>query len=197
MSYRKTIYKSKRTKELDFFEELFRMYYPRLKNYGFNFLHDMDEAEDLVQDVFYSIWQNRSILDEEKNVGSYLFKLVKNKCLNVLKHKVVEEQYAIQKIENDSEELYDISFMESGEFISMEKRLMADLEMIINDMPPKCQIAFRLKWFERKKIREIAEIMEISTTMVDKHLSKGIQIARRKLKSKMFIFFCYCMGVYE
>jgi len=64
----------------------------------------------------------------------------------------------------------------------MEERLMAELEIIISEMPEKCQTAFRLKWFEGKKIREIAEAMEISTTMVDKHLNRGLKIARKKMK---------------
>lgn len=189
MNDRKISNKVSSNKELSSYEEYFRLYYHRLKNYAFSFLHQADEAEDLVQDVFCQIWQTRSQLDNEKNVGSFLFTLLRNKCLNALRHKVVEEQYAIQKNKFHAEELYHISFMETEEFVSMEERLMAQMEIIIAEMPPKCQIAFRLKWVEGKKIREIAEIMEVSTTMVDKHLSKGIQIARRKLKPDLFIFF--------
>jgi RNA polymerase sigma-70 factor (ECF subfamily) len=70
----------------------------------------------------------------------------------------------------------------------MEQRLFTELEMIMKEMPEKCQTAFRLKWFEEKKIREIAEIMNISTTMVDKHLAKGLEIARKKLNPDLYIF---------
>jgi RNA polymerase sigma-70 factor (ECF subfamily) len=65
---------------------------------------------------------------------------------------------------------------------------MTELEAVIAEMPPKCQTAFRLKWFEGKKIREIAELMDISTTMVDKHLARGIKIVRQKLNPDLFVF---------
>jgi RNA polymerase sigma-70 factor (family 1) len=175
--------------KLKSFEQIFRLFYPRLKKYACNFLHKQNEAEDLVQDVFFQVWQNISELDHEKNVGSFLFTLLRNKCLNFLKHKAVEEQYIFQSAKNEAEELYHISFTETGGFISMEERLMAELEVIISEMPEKCQTAFRHKWFEGKKIREIAEVMNISTTMVDKHLAKGLEIARKKLNPDLYIFF--------
>lgn len=189
MNNRKIPYNVFSKQELNSFEKLFRLYYPRLKNYASSILRDPDEAEDLVQDVFYQVWLNHMKLDEEKNIGSYLFTLLKNRCLNVLRHRVIEEKYSIQKNKDFAEELYHVSFMEAEEFVSLEERLISELETVISGMPEKCQIAFRLKWFERKKIREIAEIMDISTTMVDKHLAKGIQIVREKLNPDLFIFF--------
>jgi len=189
MNSRKDPYKTGSNKNQDAFEQLFRLFYPRLKNYAYSLLHNENEAEDMVQDVFFQVWQNRLNLDNEKNIGSYLFTVLRNKCLNSLKHKVVEEKFILQSAKNETEELYHISFIETGDFVSMEKRLMTELEMIISEMPEKCQTAFRLKWFEGKKVREIAEIMNISTTMVDKHLAKGLEVARKKLNPDLYIFF--------
>ncbi|WP_372934063.1 RNA polymerase sigma-70 factor [Mariniphaga sediminis] len=186
---RKYPYKNTSEKDLMSFEQLFRLFYPRLKNYAFSLLQNENEAEDMVQDVFFQLWQNMADFDDEGNGGSYLFTLLKNRCLNSLKHKVVEEKYAVRFAKNETEELYHISFAETNEFISMEERLMFELEMIIKEMPEKCQTAFRLKWFEGKKIREIAKIMDISTTMVDKHLAKGLQIARKNMDPDLYIFF--------
>jgi RNA polymerase sigma-70 factor (family 1) len=189
MNNRKFSSRAAPLEELNFFEELFRLYYPRLKNYACQLLHESGEAEDLVQDVFCQVWHNRTRLNEEKNVGAYLFTLLKNKCFNVLRHKVIEKRFAIQKVRYESEALYHISFKETGEFVSMEERLFNELEQIIAGMPPKCRRAFRLKWFEEKKNREIAEIMKISTTMVDKHLAKGLQVARQKLNPDLLFLF--------
>ncbi len=175
--------------ELQSFEQLFKLYYLRLKKYAISILHNPIEAEDMVQDIFFQAWQNRMSLDKEKNIGSYLFTTLKNRCLNTLRHKIVEEKYSIQQSKYEAEELYNISFKENDVFVSMEKQLTKELEAIISQMPAKCQTAFRLKWFEGKKIREIAEMMKISTTMVDKHLAKGLQIVREKLSPDMFIFF--------
>ena len=189
MSENKHSYQKNNKKKLKSFEQLFRLFYPRLKKYAISLLHNENEAEDMVQDIFFQVWQNISELNDEKNVGSFLFTLLRNKCLNSLKHKIVEEKFIYQAAKNEAEELYHISFTESGKFTSMEERLMTELEEIISEMPEKCQTAFRLKWFEGKKIHEIAETMKISTTMVDKHLAKGLQITRKQLNPDLYIFF--------
>ena len=168
------------------FETLFKLYYPRLKKYAQYILHDNLIAEDLVQDVFVQIWNNRRTLNEELHFAPYIFTLTKNRCLNAIKRKVVEDKYV--KKQTETEELYHISFEMKENFSSMEEKLAIELEKIIMKMPERCQVAFRLKWFEGKKIREIAEIMDISATMVDKHLAKGLQIARQNLNPEMFLF---------
>lgn len=170
------------------FEKLFRLYFPRLTNYARTFLDSRQEAEDLVQDIFVQIWNNKEDIDTERQFSSYLFTLVKNRCLNLLKKRVVDDKFKTASARMASEELYHISFEMEDDFESMEVKLNTELEKVMCEMPDRCQVAFRLKWFEGKKIREIAEEMEISTTMVDKHLAKGLQIARQKLSPDMFLF---------
>jgi len=188
MNDRKNSSKAISKKDLKSFEELFHLYYPRLKNYALRMLRNEAEAEDLVQDVFIRLWK-KGIKSDNNNISSFLFTSLKNRCLNILKHKVVEDKYAIHSANTETEELYHISFQSSGEFVSMEEMLIKEVENIIADTSEKCQTAFRLKWFEGKKIREIAEIMNISTTMVDKHLAKGMKVIRSKLNPDLYIFF--------
>ncbi|MDD4143494.1 MAG: RNA polymerase sigma-70 factor [Prolixibacteraceae bacterium] len=173
-------------KDFESFGDLYKLYHPRLKNYANQLLANEDEADDLVQEVFVVLWKNRSQLDINNNLSSYIFAILKNKCLNYLKHRVVEGKYLIESAGFESEELYHISFSGDTEFIPMEDALIQEMEKIILLMPEKCGVAFRLKWFEGKKIREIAEIMNISTTMVDKYLARGLKIARRHLSSFFF-----------
>jgi RNA polymerase sigma-70 factor (ECF subfamily) len=181
MSKKYKSYNNTPVKDLKSFEELFNFYCPRLVSYARRFLKDEDEAKDLVQDVFLQLWKSREQLDNGNNISAFIFTLMKNKCLNFLKHKVVEGKYVIQSGNNENEELYHISFIEERGFITMDEMLEAEMESIIEGMPDKCRTAFRLKWFGGKKIHEIAKIMGISTTMVDKHLSKGLQITRKKM----------------
>ena len=170
-------------KDFKSFGYLYNLYHPRLKNYAFRLLDNEDEAEDLVQEVFFGIWKNRLQLDVNKNFNSYIFSILKNKCFNYLKHKIVEGKYLVESAGFESEELYHISFSGDAEFIPIEDLLIQELEMMISEMPEKCGVAFRLKWFEGKKIREIAGIMNISTTMVDRHLARGLKIARKHISS--------------
>ena len=172
------------------FKKVFAIYYPRLEKYACYFISNLQEAEDIVQDVFVQVWENRDSIKTDSNFDSWLFTLVRNRCLNVLKKQMVEKKY-IDKIHINSEELYNISFGMNEDFLSMEKLLYEELEKIIEEMPERCQTAFCMKWKEGKKIREIAEIMGISTTMVDKHLAKGMEIVRGKMTSEMLLFFYF------
>lgn len=176
------------------FEKLFRLYFPRLKKYAQTFIENKGEAEDLVQDIFVQVWNKRANLDTEKHFASYLFVLVKNRCLNSLKRKVVEDKFVASQLNSSTEELYHISFEVEESFTSMEEKLHVELENIIAKMPERCQVAFRLKWLEGKKNREIAESMNISTTMVDKHLANGLKIARQNLTPEMFLFLFIAKG---
>ncbi|MGE4586085.1 MAG: RNA polymerase sigma-70 factor, partial [Mangrovibacterium sp.] len=162
------------------FEDFFRFYYPRLINYARYFLKSEQSAEDLVQDAFLQLWRNKEILKRERNIPSYMFALLRNKCLDSLKRKVVEDKYFHRQASMKEEELYFISFDGTGEYTSMEELLQKELQSLILEMPERCGTAFRLKWIEGKKIREIAKIMNISPTMVEKHLAKGLAVARKK-----------------
>lgn len=174
--------------DMENFGELFRRFYPRMKSYAVYFLKNNDEAEDLVQDVFVQSWNQRMKLNAEKNIASFIFVQLKNRCLNSLRKRVIEEKYLLSNSHLETEELYSISFSQAGEFVSMKEQLERELNQLISKMPEKCGQAFALKWLEEKKIREIAEIMNISTTMVDKHLAKGLEIARAKLSPDAFLF---------
>lgn len=169
------------------FEEFFRFYYPRLRRYASYFLKDQEEADDLVQEVFLQLWKDREHLDPNRNLTSFTFTLVKNRCFDRLRKRIVEEKYLLHQAKKESEELYHISFDETGEFISMEELLHRELLKLIEKMPSKCGIAFRLRWIDGKKVREIALEMNISATMVDKYLAKGLSFAKDHLNPDLFV----------
>ncbi len=170
------------------FEKLYKIYYPRLIKYAGIFTESSFQAEDFVQEAFIEIWNKRDIFTNENQFSAYIFSTVKNKCLNSIKRKLIEENYVSKQLKLETEELYHISFGLKEPFVSMEEQLFLALEKVISEMPEKCGTVFRLKWIEGKKIREIAELMEISTTMVDKHLAKGFQIAQKKLSPTLILF---------
>jgi RNA polymerase sigma-70 factor (ECF subfamily) len=166
------------------FEHVFRHYFPRLKKYASHFVSNPDEAEDLVQDTFVQIWNDREKLNRDKNISALLFTVLRNKCINQLKRHIIEDKYVSTQIRFQSEELYHISFNHEDEYISVQEQLNKELDDLINSMPEKCAICFRMKWIDGMKIKEIAEKLDISTTMVDKHLSRGMKIAKEKVPSR-------------
>lgn len=181
----------KKRKKILYFEELFCIHYPRLQKFAFYILGDEAEANDMVQDVFVHTWNHFEQLENLENLSPYLFTLLKNKCLNVLKHQAVKLKYHYHQAFFESEELYHISFGETSDFISMEEELHQAVEALITKMPPKCGQVFRLKWIEGMKHREIADQLSISMTMVDKHLVKGMDIAKKYLQPNLLFLLIY------
>jgi len=189
MSEDKNIIRLIKNDDISSFEDLFRFYYPRMRKYAFHFLQNEEEANDLIQDVFMQLWSKREELNEEKNIIAFLFTLLKNKCLNTLKKRIIEDKFLLHQSAFETERLYDLSLTQNTDFKSMESQLHSEIESLIETLPEKCGMVFRLKWIEGKKIKEIAQIMNISTTMVDKHLAKGMEIARKKIHPDLLLLF--------
>ena len=189
MSEDKNIIRLIKNDDISSFEDLFRFYYPRMRKYAFHFLQNEEEANDLIQDVFMQLWSKREELNEEKNIIAFLFTLLKNKCLNALKKRMIEDKFLLHQSAFETERLYDLSLTQNTDFKSMESQLHIEIESLIAALPEKCGMVFRLKWFEGKKIKEIAQIMNISMTMVDKHLAKGMEIARKKIHPDLLLLF--------
>jgi RNA polymerase sigma-70 factor (ECF subfamily) len=71
------------------FEMLFRTYYQSLCNYAYTFIQDRDNAEEVVQSTFLSVWEKREALEIHTAVKPYLYAMVRNACLNLIKHEKI------------------------------------------------------------------------------------------------------------
>ena len=156
------------------FERLFHCYYSHLCLFAEQFVHNHAEAEEIVQDTFVSIWEKKEKIAITTSVKNYLFRSVKNSCLNYLKHNQIKNQYA-DKLLSDSglDEPDDVSFIESG--------LLQKIEECINSLPEKRREVFRLSREEGLKYREIAEKLNISVKTVETHMGLAIKTLRDKL----------------
>ena len=74
--------------------KMFDAYYEALVKYANRFLILTDECEDLVQDVFVSLWEKENTFPDETSLKVFLYKTVRNKCYNVIKHNKVKDKYA-------------------------------------------------------------------------------------------------------
>src|SRR6056297_2042885 len=77
------------------FEKLFRSYYKQLHGFAYTYVCKQEQAEDIVQTIFFRIWLNKEDWDPPGKVKHYLFNAVRNEALNVIRH---------EKIKNDSKE---------------------------------------------------------------------------------------------
>src|SRR5687768_6546763 len=77
---------------------LFRTYYQPLCQYAYSFLRDKEDAEEVVQSTFLLVWEKREALAIRASVKPYLYAMVRNACLNVIKHKKVRQKHAGEEI---------------------------------------------------------------------------------------------------
>ena len=153
------------------FEYAFRKFSPRLEAFAQKYTNDTNEAEDIVQDVFLKLWERRELLDNI-SLTSFLFMMVRNSCLNYLKHRQIADtvQQRIPDTET-AERLYAADFVPDPSSLLIQKEL-----------PPKCKEAFVLSRLNGLKNREIAEHMAITEKVVEKHITRALKRFRDGLR---------------
>jgi RNA polymerase sigma-70 factor, ECF subfamily len=162
--------------DLKEFERLFKVLYSPLCLYANRFLYDRDKAEEIVQDIFYTIWKNRETLDIKVSLKAYLYRAVHNNCLQVIEHISVEEKYKQYIIKEDVEfQLDPLHAMEIEEMSQV-------IEHTMDDLPDRCRAIFNMNRYEGLKYREIAEKLKISIKTVEADMGKALQAFRQNLK---------------
>ncbi|MFZ6009450.1 MAG: RNA polymerase sigma-70 factor [Bacteroidota bacterium] len=166
-------------------ELLFRRLYPHMCAYANKFLHDLDEAEEIVQEVFFRIWKNRKLLDETQSIKSYLFTAVKNNCFTSLEHKRVKDKYAelLAYVYRSSE-----GYSHSHEFL-VASELEKDFTKALDQLPPECRRIFELSRFEGLKYHEIAQQLNISIKTVETQMSRALSKIRLQLRDYLVMLF--------
>ncbi|MEQ9592430.1 MAG: RNA polymerase sigma-70 factor [Cyclobacteriaceae bacterium] len=154
----------------DKFEKLFKELFEPLTRFAMKYVPDLDEAKNLVHEVFINVWEKFESFPSDMNHKSYLYTSVRNRCLNHIrsgkKHVALE----------DSPEQMQ---PESGELELQE--LEMQVEMAINSLPEKCRMIFELSRYEGLKYSQIAEKMGISVKTVEGQMTKALGILRREL----------------
>ena len=158
------------------FELFFRKFNVRLCAFANKFLDNPEEAQEVVQDMFVKLWENRDEIDPENSLKSYVFKIVQNLSINRLRRKKVESRYA---------EIYKLVYIDNHEFSAHESLLARELEAhivhSIKKLPAECRKIFELSRSEGLKYREIAETLHISVKTVEAQMSKALRSLRIEL----------------
>lgn len=161
-------------------EQLFRRTFPRFLDFALKITKDEIIAEDIVQDVFVKLWEKRETI-QGLNIEGYLFRLVRNKCLDHIKYiKVISGK----EIDLDNfckfEELYRVDFISDEPYLLIQEELKSEIQQTIDSLPPRCKEVFVLSRQDGLKNREIAEKLQINIKNVERHLSRATKTFKEK-----------------
>jgi RNA polymerase sigma-70 factor (ECF subfamily) len=157
------------------FESLFRSSYVSLVRYAKTLIKDHDSAEEMVQDLFFKIWQDKEKLNIESSLNGYLFRSVHNKCLHFIEHKKVVERYAEEMSFRQPDK------QESPSDILQYRELQARISRILERLPERCGQVFYLSRFEGLKYTEIAEKLSVSVKTVEANMGRALKEFRNEL----------------
>jgi RNA polymerase sigma-70 factor, ECF subfamily len=158
------------------FEALFRSSYPALVRYAKTVIKDHDTSEEIVQELFFRIWQDRGKIKIESSLNGYLFRSVHNRCLHYLEHNRVVGRHAEEMSHQISGE------QENPSDILHYKELQARVAKILERLPERCGTIFYMNRFEGLKYAEIADRLSVSVKTVESNMGKALREFRKELK---------------
>jgi RNA polymerase sigma-70 factor, ECF subfamily len=163
------------------FDAVFRSLYAPLVRYAATLTNgDFIEAEDMVQQVFTKLWDNRAALSVQYSIKAYLYRMVHNTALNRVRSQKTRERYTehqVRAMSNDAVPAPDESASE----------LQHQYGLALSTLPPQCRQVFELSRFEELKYREIAEHLGISIKTVETQMGKALKVLRQEL-SEFLVF---------
>jgi RNA polymerase sigma-70 factor (ECF subfamily) len=157
------------------FEKVFKTHFRNLLAYACTMLREEAAAEEVVQNVFYKLWERNEQLTISGSVNAYLYRAVHNESLNYLKHKKVVSIHQSQSHNHMK------GHTDSASKRILLKELEVKLHHALNDLPEQCRIIFQMSRFEELKYREIADKLDISIKTVENQMGKALKLLRVKL----------------
>lgn len=172
------------------FSRLYVEHRLRFVRFANSYVHDWAVSEDIVTDALLQYWESRAELPSDSNIPAYILTIVRNRCLNHLRHVVVHDTYS-----HDMKEYYEwdlhtrISTLEAcdpSDIYTDEVRSL--VAAALAKMPRATREIFQLSRVEGKTFREIAELRGLSVKAVEYHISKALKVMHKELKD-YFPFF--------
>jgi len=162
------------------FGELFKLYYSRLLLFTEAILKSREPAEEAVEDVFLKLWENRKVLTAISNVNYYLLVAAKHKALDYLEKMKRQATISLDEVEVT---FGDIAVNPENTLISAES--VRIIQTIINDLPPRCKLMFRLVKEDGLKYREVADLLNVSIKTVETQISLALRKIGTALQTRL------------
>lgn len=159
------------------FEQLFARYSQKLYRFSFSYLKSETEAEEIVQDVFMKLWENRNKLRNETSFQSYLFTIAFNAIRKHFNRKNRDERFRSDLLETISEE--NPSLENHPDF----EALLSKLDQLIDEMPLRRKEIFLKRKKEGKSVHDIAREMNIAPKTVENQITEAMKYLKEEFRN--------------
>ncbi|AXY77860.1 RNA polymerase sigma-70 factor [Paraflavitalea soli] len=157
------------------FEDVFKSHFKNLHAYACTIVKDDIMAEEMVQNVFYKIWERKAHLTIQTSLTAYLYRAVYHESLNYIKHLKVKSAY----------QSFATARMNQNTDNAEKKVLLGELEgrlrTALQELPEQCRTIFQMSRFEELKYQEIADRLGLSIKTVENQMGKALKLMRLKL----------------
>ena len=177
----KVLIKNLATGDIQAFQELFCRYEKQLKHYAFRLTKSHFIVDEIIQEVFIKVWEDRKKINPDLGPRPYLYRMVRNRAFNYLRDSMQHEDLA-QGLWDD---VLEARTQADHNIIAAEYENLID--RIIRDLPPQKRSIYKMSRYEGKSNAEIAQLLGVTTKTVENHLWKTLQIIKTQLRPHLNI----------
>ena len=170
--------------DVDAFNQLFYAYSSRLYHFAFGYLKSKEKAEEMVQEIFLKIWDNRGNIKEEFQFRSYLFSIAFNYIKKQFRTKALINRYIDYTVAHSPDDEY---IEEEIDYSSLRTKVF----QLVGQMPEKRREVFIKSRFEGKSAATIAGEMDLSQSTVENHLNLALRFLKQHLKGERLSVFLF------
>ncbi len=168
--------------DMQAFDKIYNKYCKRLFGFVVRYVKHEEDAEEIVQEVFIKIWENRDKINVFSAFESFLFTIAYNSTMSIIRKRINEKKYlehlkVIQEVHNPPEIISEIEFNE----------LKTKIDSLLNELTPRQQEIFRLSREEGLTHEEIAEKLDLSPNTVKNHLVSALNFLRFRIDNGLVV----------
>lgn len=165
------------------FRYLYEKYGVLLRYFANKYINNQTIISDIIQDSFIRLWENLHQFKDEHEAKAFLYKVVQNTCIDLIRHHEVTEKY-MQHIMFEHEE--EKSFLDNW----FEAEIFEALRTVFNELPPACKEVYLLS-LQGKSHEEIAQQLNITINTVKKHKNNANHYMKERLKYLLYVILTF------
>jgi len=166
------------------FDKLYKAYCSRLYFFAFSILKSKEDAEEVVQNTFFKIWEKRKTIDSNYAFKSFLFAIAYNIIVDLLRERLKERKYKEVILDRATSNYNLEEAIEFGD-------LLVQVQKIVTELPPRKNEIYQLSRVDHLSYSEIAEKLNISVKTVENSLNFSMNFIKRRLGNDSLIILLY------